>query len=170
MAVNNFSFKHRRRCLDIFEYSGIFYLLDNCFWFCTYMVLWLFHFFCDSIIVLFINSFSYVCGDIFAKWWIEQYNISTFVCFFLWGIFRFVFQSKLIVTCYVINITISKNLCLLKLSNKVNVMRFFQFCSFVFNADFDTKHVQFLISKSFPNFCSKDIEVDSHTLFLRICR
>ena len=46
---------------------------------------------------------------------------------------------------------------------------FSQFSSFVFNADFDTKHVQFLIYKNFPDFCSKDIEADSLTLFLRLC-
>ena len=46
---------------------------------------------------------------------------------------------------------------------------FFQFCFFVFDADFATKHVQFLISKIFPNFWSKDIEADSLTLFLHLC-
>ena len=46
---------------------------------------------------------------------------------------------------------------------------FFQFCSFVFNADFETKYMQFLINKSSPNLSSKDIEADSLTLFLCLC-
>ena len=47
---------------------------------------------------------------------------------------------------------------------------FFHICSFAFNTDFDTKHVQLLINKSFSNFCGKDIEADSLTVFLRLCR
>ena len=35
---------------------------------------------------------------------------------------------------------------------------FFRFCSFVFNADFGTKHIKFLINKGFANFCNKSVE------------
>ena len=55
----------------------------------------------------------------------------------------------------------SENVC----NTLCNCKAFFRFCSFVFNADFDTKHVQFLINKGFPKF----IETSSLTLFLRLC-
>ena len=54
-----------------------------------------------------------------------------------------------------------QNLSLFKLSNKDNEMLFAQFCSFVFNASFDTKHIQVLVNKGFPNFCSKDVRTVS---------
>ena len=45
---------------------------------------------------------------------------------------------------------------------------FFRFCSFVFNADFGTKHIKFLINKGFVNFSNKNIETVSLALFLRL--
>ena len=74
-------------------------------------------------------------------------------------------------TCYFRNITIlTKNLCLLKYSNNDHGMLFFQFCSFVFNDDFSTKYIKFLINKGFANFCNINIETVSLILFLRLKR
>ena len=69
--------------------------------------------------------------------------------------------------CYIINITISKILCLLKLRYKDNGMPLFRFVllSLVLTlAQISTV----LINKDFPNFCSKDIETDFLNLFLRL--
>ena len=44
------------------------------------------------------KSFRYVCGDLFAKWRIEPYDISTSISVFPCGIFGFVFQSRSMAT------------------------------------------------------------------------
>ena len=93
----------------------------------------------------------------FTKMWMKAFDIIR--SSFLLSIFTHYWRKWFLDVIHLLHHK-HNNLSLLKLCNKNNGMFFFQFCSFVFNADFDTKHVQFLINKSFPNFWSKDIEVD----------